>query len=247
MRSHTDAGAHNKRAAPPSEVLHLQDGSCLPSTGHPGPGEFSSGSPTGKRGAAPVDSHLVLSSGYWTRGPAAGEQDMEQRWGLLGLHQAHTENFHFLLHCREIYFQVTACGHRWKSQLYEWLELPTVSLLWVLWFPPPPITEGREGAGQVGCRAGVVLALRKTVTLVQEEFSPGWLKWKGPTTPSVEKGVKQSELSIVESISWSHQLQNSQQIPAMALAIPLLGGGSEETHVYAMERHVQGSTQCYTL
>lgn len=74
-------------------------------------------------------------------------------------------------------------------------------------------------------------------------------KIKRMTTTSVGKGVKQLELCITAggSGNWSHQLRNSQQIPAMAVAIPLLGICSEEMSVYATKRHVQGCSQCHNL
>lgn len=62
------------------------------------------------------------------------------------------------------------CSRPQIKVLVIWIGLPTVFSLGVLWFPP--VVGGREGAGWVHYRDGVVLALRKRMTLFQEDFKP---------------------------------------------------------------------------
>lgn len=68
-----------------------------------------------------------------------------------------------------------AHAHWGKSQLYGWFELPIVSPLWVLWFPP--MAGGRGGTGQGGGTVSIASALRKSDFISREVFT-GMAKMK---------------------------------------------------------------------
>ena len=79
------------------------------------------------------------------------------------------------------------------------------------------------------------------VDKLMKRCPPVGIKLKGQTTSSLSERVKHSELSILVggSVNWSHYFWESQQIPAVALTVPLPGIGSEAASVPATKRHVQ--------